>query len=440
MMDPKNLKFILFVTGIITGLFVIGTFYSCTPKIPGKDINPFEVNTSHLDHLYEEKKVEGHDVAIVHIYSEYPDYHWVGDNDEGIACVDDASRACVFYLRQYAGTSSPEYLDKGIKLLRFLMQMQAANGYFYNFIWEDGSINKTGKTSEAIPTWWSWRSLWAMGEAIKILQEIKPSPDLNLITEIKKHRDALVNVILKEGNFFSTKTDTTSGIIIPTWLPGGSATDQASIMLMGLALAYQQDIFMNHQAKRDSVELLIQNLAEGIMIMQVNAPGVICDGAFLSWENLWHAYANVQSYALLSAGQILNDPHMQERPLYEINNFYLKIFAIGYLESFWVHKVDNKITSYNSKDVPQIAYGIRPMVWACSKAYEVTADEKYKTQAKRIAGWFSGQNVAHALMYDPLTGRGYDGINATNQINKNSGAESTIEALLTMQAIENLDN
>jgi hypothetical protein len=208
---------------------------------------------------------------------------------------------------------------------------------------------------------------------------------------------------------------------------------------MGLALADQQNIFMNHPGTRDSVELLIHHLADGIIMMQIDAPGAFYDGAFLSWTNLWHAYANVQSFALLSAGQILDDPHIQAHALYEINNFYLKIFALGYMESFWVHRVDKKLSFYNLKDLPQIAYGIRPMVWACAKAYEVTADDKYKKQAKRIAGWFAGQNVAHAQMYDPVTGRGYDGINATNQINKNSGAESTIEALLTMQVIAKLE-
>ena len=39
-------------------------------------------------------------------------------------------------------------------------------------------------------------------------------------------------------------------------------------------------------------------------------------------------------------------------------------------------------------------------------------------------------------MYDHLTGRAYDGINSTSKTNYNSGAESTIEALLSIQAIE----
>ena len=36
-------------------------------------------------------------------------------------------------------------------------------------------------------------------------------------------------------------------------------------------------------------------------------------------------------------------------------------------------------------------------------------------------------------MYDPATGRCYDGINSPVDINRNSGAESTIEALLALQ-------
>jgi hypothetical protein len=39
-------------------------------------------------------------------------------------------------------------------------------------------------------------------------------------------------------------------------------------------------------------------------------------------------------------------------------------------------------------------------------------------------------------MYHPENGRCYDGINADGSINLNSGAESTIEALLALLAIE----
>jgi len=38
-------------------------------------------------------------------------------------------------------------------------------------------------------------------------------------------------------------------------------------------------------------------------------------------------------------------------------------------------------------------------------------------------------------MYDVTTGRGYDGLSSTS-VNINAGAESTIEALLTMEKVE----
>jgi len=433
MSDSTIHKFISLPCSAMLVSITILLFSHCTPKLHNLGATPSVVNTAHLDALYEEKKVAGQDVGIVHIYSEYPDYHWVGDQDEGIACVDDASRAAVFYLRQYKRTSSPEHLHKATMLLRFLMEMQAPNGYFYNFIWPDGSINTTGRTSQAIPTWWSWRALWSIGEAIKILRPNDP-----FVTELNQHRNALLNAMLRQKTMFSTKTDTAGGLVIPTWLPGGAATDQASIVLMGLSLAYKQSVFNDNHLKRDSVLLLMNRLADGIMMMQVVAPGNFCDGTFLSWNNLWHAYANLQSYALLSAGQALNDPHMEAHALYEINTFYPAVFARGYMESFWVQESNGKTTVYDLKNFPQIAYGIRPMVFASMKAYEVTGDNKYKVQAGLLATWFSGQNPAHVPMYDPLTGRGFDGITSADQINRNSGAESTIEALLTMQAIEQL--
>ena len=40
-------------------------------------------------------------------------------------------------------------------------------------------------------------------------------------------------------------------------------------------------------------------------------------------------------------------------------------------------------------------------------------------------------------MYDPETGRCFDGIGPEKEVNMNSGAESTIEALLILQAIQN---
>jgi hypothetical protein len=52
------------------------------------------------------------------------------------------------------------------------------------------------------------------------------------------------------------------------------------------------------------------------------------------------------------------------------------------------------------------------------------------------AGWFFGQNPAGVATYDPATGATDDGINANGTVNLNSGAESTIFGLLTMEALD----
>lgn len=435
MLDTSDKNFFNFLYRTIFVVAVICSCCQCTPTIQKTktDTSRYGVNPAHLNALYEEKNVAGHEVGIVHIYAEYPDYHWVGDQDEGIACVDDASRAAVFYLRQYKKLSSKEDLHKATMLLKFLMTMQAENGYFYNFIWPDGSINKLGTTSHPVPTWWSWRSLWTFGEAIDVLGKTN-----KLSREIISHRDRLIAAMMNEKSFFSTKTDTAGGLVIPLWLPNEGATDQSAIILMGLSAAYRQNSYRDDETKKYALNMFINHIADGIMMMQIEDPGNFCDGAFLSWKNLWHAYANLQSYALLSASQALRDPHMESHALYEINTFYPTLYARGYLESFWIRAVKGHTVVYDLKSVPQIAYGIRPMVFACVKAYEITGDEVYKMRADELAGWFSGKNPAHMPMYDPLTGIGFDGLSGSDKINRNSGAESTIEALLSMQALEGM--
>jgi len=53
------------------------------------------------------------------------------------------------------------------------------------------------------------------------------------------------------------------------------------------------------------------------------------------------------------------------------------------------------------------------------------------------ASWLTGNNAAGIAIYDSATGRCFDGINDSTSVNKNSGAESTIECLYTLIEISN---
>ena len=94
------------------------------------------------------------------------------------------------------------------------------------------------------------------------------------------------------------------------------------------------------------------------------------------------------------------------------------------------------ITIVEKKQFEQISYGIRPMVFSCLHAFELTGEREFLEKAAHIASWLSGNNITGKKIYDPNNGRCFDGIDNSKKINLNSGAESTIEALLILQKIE----
>jgi hypothetical protein len=181
----------------------------------------------------------------------------------------------------------------------------------------------------------------------------------------------------------------------------------------------------------------IRKLADGIALMQAGDSTQYPYACFLSWENTWHAYGNIQAYALMRAGAFLNDPQYTTKAMAEIDNFYPWLLLNGFKSSFSIAKNGNTYQTLTDKDYEQIAYGISPMVFAAIEAYKMNGQDKYADLAGQLAAWLLGANDAAINMYDISTGRCYDGIISANSVNYNAGAESTIEALLALQNVEN---
>lgn len=408
------------ITRFLLMILILSLRASITFAQDGNDADTSLINTSHLDHLYEKITVDGKDLGIIHIYADAPDYKWTDAPGEGAACVDDVARAAIFYLRYHLASNDSTSLVKVRLLLDFLFFMQADNGMFYNFINPDHSINKTAKNSLPNPDWWSWRALWAMSEAYRFFID----KDQALASSLKQ---SLVRGFNSIRSLIKTypKTLTVKGIKLPTWLPYQYASDQAAVMIMGLIPFYEA-------TKDTTYSHYVRIIAEGIMIMQSGDSLKFPYGAHLSWENTWHAWGSNQSEALLQAGTSLKNDAMIKSALKEINHFYQFLIKEKYLNEFSVVKgKPEKLSKY-----PQIAYGINPMVSACLEAYKLKSDTKYAEKAADIAGWFWGRNSAGKPMYDPKTGRGYDGLISADKINYSSGAESTIEALMALLAVE----
>jgi hypothetical protein len=305
--------------------------------------------------------------------------------------------------------------------------MQSENGFFYNFIFEDHSINKSHKNSIDEPNWWSWRAMWALSEGYKIIKEVNSELTKQILSGLVKSVEATKKSFPEEKTIRKV-----NGIEFPAWLPAETASDQAAVLVLAL-LNYFED------TKDTSIIDYINNLCDGILIMQKGNSSKIPFYSFLSWQNTWHAYGNNQSYALLKASEILQRDDLQAAALNEINVFYEYLLDENFLSSFTIEKDDDSLKFSMKNNFPQIAYNFRPMIFACLEAFALTRDSVYALKAVEISEWFFGQNASGKQMYDLSNGRCFDGINSEDDVNLNSGAESTIEALLSMQVLEQFE-
>jgi hypothetical protein len=222
--------------------------------------------------------------------------------------------------------------------------------------------------------------------------------------------------------------DSSNGFLVPRWLLYNSAADATSELMLGL---------VNYaQASNDRrVFEYLQKFSAGLLAMQCRRETAEPRGMFLSWRNIWHGWGNSQSQALASTAALLQDHKIREAVQREVDLFYP-----FWMKNAWLRElefVEEPAWRLARADTfPQIAYAVRPMVAGALRLAEISGEDRYAELGGELATWFFGNNSAHALMYDSQTGRGYDGILSSTKINRNAGAESTIEALLTLLAVE----
>lgn len=382
------------------------------------------ISLAHFDHLFVETAVGGERVGVLRIYSEAPDYGFAIEPNEGYACVDDTARGMV--LLAAMPTLTPARQRQLDLMARFVLQLQADNGYFHNFIWADGRVNREYRTSLAELNWWSLRALWGLEAALRKLPETSDTAH-----RARAAADRLVANLKRDLPLGRAGVTTIEGVSVPDWLPFGSGADAASTALLGLMPHYQRT--------RDAgTRELIAREGEGLVRMQAGDVATFPHGGHLSWRNQWHAWGNAQAYALLRAGALLGRADFTRSALAEVNGFYPHLLRTGMLSSFALRRNGAQLDASDVKRFPQIAYGISPMVLAANEAYRVTGEIRHRHLAHRLSAWFAGDNAAGRRMYDPVTGRAYDGLVGARQVNMNSGAESTVEALLALTAIQGM--
>jgi multiple sugar transport system substrate-binding protein len=344
---------------------------------------------------------------VIALYATAPDYRPTGsparDGSEGIASVDDAARAAVVFLRSYEVGGEARDRDAALGLLRFVAAMEQGDGEYLNFVDDRGRPNATVASGRKGMTFWGARALWALGEARRVLG------DAAFPAELRPVLDRTVERVRRE--------------IDAGRLLGGSATATSEALLGVLALQRAEPSPATAALAGRMAALLVP-LAHGTA---TSAPwGARVDDG----DAPWHAWGSRSTEALATAAVVLGRPELAAAARQEADGLWSRFVLAGRVPAA---VAPNGTATWHA----QIAYGVGSVVDGWLALAESTGERRYAVLAGLTASWFLGANDARTPMYDERTGRAFDGIDGASpdSVNRNAGAESTVEALLALQRV-----
>ena len=284
---------------------------------------------------------------------------------EGVACVDDASRALILLTDVYAATRLPRMREWALGLLDFLLYMQLEDGRFVNFISDwSGQRNEGGVTSFPGGNFWHARGVRALARATVTLGEERARTGLERgIAHIRVARDVPADIrsihvlmaceLLRAGELPELRAE------LPMWCDEMAACRQG---------------------------------------------GVLFDNPDQSEPHLW---GHQQEGVLADAGQLLGRDDLIA---------VARESALTYLAP----RIDSGF------DEPTVQpYGVASAIYSIERLRAVTGERRFDDLWRMARAWFDGRNPARGAVYDRVEGRVYDGID-DGVLNLHSGAESNV--------------
>ena len=407
------------------------------------------VSLAHLEHLHDTLDVSEADSPTdeLHfwwIYAEPERYPEEGPpdssspfrpfpaNNEGISCVDDVARIAVAYLRHHDLTGSETSRQRARQALEFVLFMQREEDGFLNFVTDpernegifgerDPDVTR-GVFVDDFPEeqrsigWWVSRALWALAEGYEAFLDDDPAFAERLEAAIEATIDRWVEGPLERYGEYTEVADRE----VATWLLADETPPTAPAVL-GLA-TYART------TGDDRARECLRKFAEGLHSHRFGHAWAYPFGADVySTESQlqWHSWGARQAAALARAGDVLGEPEFVES-------------ARGEVCSLFSHQLAGHTLFRGFSPVPklypQISFGAESMVQGCTELWRATGERTFATMGALFASWYFGNNVAGKRMYDPETGRGFDGI-YQETVDWKAGAESTVCAVLSMLSV-----
>jgi hypothetical protein len=298
-------------------------------------------------------------------------------------CTDDMARVLVVASREPKATAVARHLVD--VSLRFLLEAQDARGRCRNRMNRDG----VWEDRPGLDDCWG-RSIWGLG------------------TAAAHNKDPAI------------RRTATAHVERASWQRSPWPRAMAFAALGAAEL-------LSVSPDNELVRLLLSDAADAITPSQ-EVPG-------WPWPEPRLTYANaVLPDAMMAAGTVLDRPGLVKQGLELLEWLLGHESCAGHLSVAPVGGCgpDDKGPAFDQQPIEVAA-----LADACARAASLDPDGPWADGLSAAVRWFLGDNDAKAVMWDPATGGGFDGLEAGGP-NLNQGAESTLAFLSTMQHARSL--
>jgi glycosyltransferase involved in cell wall biosynthesis len=310
--------------------------------------------------------------------------------------LDDNARALIALCMHYKLTEDKDDLPYILIYLDFIERCQKPKGDFINYV-DEHNREHIEQNAEVNLEDSNARAIWALGTVVSH-SAILPEPIS------KKASKCLLNALKWAENIQSPRS---------------------------IAFA-TKGLYLYHTT--------VPNLYVAAIINKLNAK--LLSNYELHATKDWKWFENYMTYAngilpesMLYAHLVTNKPIYKKVALESLEFLSSKMFVNDTFKVIsnngWYHK-GTEPNQYGEQPI-DVAYTIMTL----NTFYKVFKTQEYKQQMKTAFNWFLGKNHLNQVMYNPISGGGYDGLEKEN-VNLNQGAESTICYLTARLIMENL--
>lgn len=299
-------------------------------------------------------------------------------------CVDDVARVLLVAAREVEPTAGVVKLAR--VAMSFLEESQSEHGTFKNRRSTSGHFLGKGTDEDC----WG-RAVWALGVAASRFGD----------QEIRRRASALLARSLN---------------VRSPWPRSMAFATLGAVEVIGAAKVDREALAL----VRDAASILDRPVL----------------GSGWEWPEERLSYANaVLPEALMVAGSALDDHRLVELGLTQLRWLLALETKAGHLS---VTSSKGRHRTSDEEFFDQQPIEVAALCDACARAWQLTGDASWSRGIELAAQWFLGKNDVGSVMFDPLTGGGYDGLTARGP-NLNRGAESTLALLATLQTARQLE-